>query len=89
MFEQVFHGVHDSDMVGIAIRNEVNQSDKPIGLSFRRRDQMSGDVIWNLLEKVLQSNSRFNAFDILTIEVHAVKIPIGFGGDGIKTKGRT
>jgi hypothetical protein len=44
-FEHVLQGVQDSDMVGIAIRNDVNQSDKPIGISFRRRDQISGDMI--------------------------------------------
>jgi hypothetical protein len=45
-------------MVVVAIRNEVNKSDKPIVLSFRRRDQMSGDVMWSVLEKVSQSTSR-------------------------------
>jgi hypothetical protein len=86
LFEHVLHDVQGSDMVGVAIRNKVNQSDKPIGLSFRRRDQMSGDVLWSLFEKVSQSNSRFNALDTLTIEVHAVKMPVGFGR--VKTKGR-
>jgi hypothetical protein len=75
-------------MVGIAIRNEINQSDKPIGISFRRRDQISGNVIWNVFEKVSQSNSRFNALDTLTIAVHSVRMSVGFGFQGIKTKGR-
>jgi hypothetical protein len=79
--------VQDSDKVGVAIRNEVNQSDKPIGLIFRRRDQISGDIIWSMLKKVSQSNSRFNVLDTSTIEVHAVRMPAGFGGS-IKTKGR-
>jgi hypothetical protein len=35
LFEHVLHDVQDSIIVGVAIRNEVNQSDKPIGLSFR------------------------------------------------------
>jgi hypothetical protein len=61
VFEHVLQDVQDSDMVRVAIRNEVNQSDKPIGLSFRRRDQISVDEIWSVLEKVTQSNSRFNA----------------------------
>jgi hypothetical protein len=86
VFDHALQDVQDSDMVGIALRNEVNQSDKPIGLSFRRRDQISGDVIWSVLEKVTQSNSKFNALDTLTIEVHAVRMPAGFGG--IKKKGR-
>jgi hypothetical protein len=86
LFEHVLHDVQDSDMVWVAIRNEVNQSDKPIGLSFRRREQISGNVIWSVLQKVTQSNSRFNALDTLTIEVHEVRMLAGFGG--IKTKGR-
>jgi hypothetical protein len=89
LFEHVLQDAQDSDMVGVAIRNEVNQSVKPIGISFRRRDQISGDMIWSVFEKVLQWNSRFNALDTLTIEVHCVRMPLGFGGvDGIKTKGR-
>jgi hypothetical protein len=87
VFEHVLQGVQDSDMVGIAIRNEVNQSDKPIGIIFRRRDQISRDVIWSVFEKVSQSNSRFNALDTLTIEVHAVRMPTGFGVS-IRKKGR-
>ena len=74
-------------MVGITIRNEVNQTDKPIGFSFRRKDQISSDVIWGVFDKVSQSNSIFNASDTLTVVVHGVKMPIGFGG--IKRKGRT
>jgi hypothetical protein len=68
-------------MVGIAFRNEVYQIDKPIGICFRRRNQISGDVIWSVFEKVSQSNSRFNALDTLNIEVHAVRMPAGFGGN--------
>jgi hypothetical protein len=84
VFEHVLQYVEDSDMVGIAILNEVNQSDKPIGISFRRRDQISGKVIWSVFEKVSQSNSRFNALDMLTIEVHAVRMPAGFGSVKLK-----
>jgi hypothetical protein len=75
VFEHVLQDVQDSDMVAVAIRNEVNQSDKPIGLNFRKRDQISGDVICSVLEKVTQSNSRFNALDTLTIDIHAVRMP--------------
>jgi hypothetical protein len=52
VFEHVLKCVQDSDMAGIAIRNEVNQNDKALGISFRRRDQISGDVIWSVSEKV-------------------------------------
>ena len=38
----------DSDMVGHTIRNEVNMLDKAIGISFRRKDQISEEVIWSV-----------------------------------------
>ena len=87
LFEHALQGVSDSDMMGITIQNEVNQNDKAIGISFRRKDQLAGDVIWSVHEKVAQSNSRFNAQDRLVMTVHSVKMPVGFGG-GVKTKGR-
>ena len=87
LFEHALQGVSDSDMVGIIIQNEVNQNDKAIGISFRRKDQLSGDVIWSVFEKVAQSNSRFNALDKLVVTVHSVRMPVGFGR-GDKTMGR-
>ena len=38
-------------------------------------------------DKVSQSNSRFNALDMLNAAVHVVKMPVGFGG--IKSTSRT
>jgi hypothetical protein len=78
----------DSDMVGVSVRNEVNMRDKAIGISFRRKDQLSTDVILNVWQKVTQSNLRSNALDKLVLVVHSVKMPVGFGGDGRKNKGR-
>jgi len=52
--------------------------DKAIGISFRRKDQLSTDVILCVWQKVTQSNSRFNALDKLVLEVHSVKMPVGF-----------
>jgi hypothetical protein len=43
-------------------------------------------VISSVFEKVSQSNARFKALNTLTVEVHAVRMSVGFGG--IKTKGR-
>ena len=43
LFEHALQDVGDGDMVGIAI-HESNQNDKPIGISFRRRDQLSVDA---------------------------------------------
>ena len=54
LFEHALQNESDSDMVGITIQNEVNQNNKPIGISFRRKDQLSGDVIWSVFEKVSQ-----------------------------------
>jgi hypothetical protein len=61
--------------------------DKAIGLSFRRKDQLTENVIWSVFEKVAQSNARFNALDQLIVEVHSVRMPVGFGR-GVKTEGR-
>jgi hypothetical protein len=74
-------------MVGNTINNEVNQNNKPIGISFRRKDQLSGDVIWSVFEIVSQSNSRFKAMVTLLVTVHSVKVTVGF--DGAKTMGRS
>ena len=65
LFEHVLQNVIDSDMVAMTIHNQVNQSDKPIGISFRRKYQLSGDVICSVFATVSQSNSRFNALDTL------------------------
>ena len=48
-------------MVGITISNEVNVADKVIGISLRRKDQITPDVIWSVFGKVAQSSARFNA----------------------------
>ena len=86
LFEYALQNCDDSDMVGITISNEVNVADKAIGISFRRKDQITPDVIWSVFGKVAQSNARFNALDKLVITVHSVKMPIGHGR--IATKGR-
>jgi hypothetical protein len=85
LFEYALRDCEDSDMVGITINNEVNVQDKAIGVSFRRKGQITGDVIWSVFE-VAQSNARFNALDKLVMTVHSVNIPIGH--DRIATKGR-
>jgi len=88
LFEHALRDLEDSDMVGITISNEVEVKDRAIGISFRRKDQITGDVIWSVFEKVAQSNARFNALDTLVMTVHSVKMPIDHGGNGIATKGR-
>ena len=66
----------------------MNQNDKPIGMSFRRKDQLSADVIWSVFEKVSQLNSRFDALDTLVVSMHSVRMPVGFGKRAIKVTGR-
>jgi hypothetical protein len=73
-------------MVGLTFRNEVKVKDRPIGISIRRKDQLSEDVIWSVFEKVAQSNARLNALDKLIVTVHSVKMPIEHGC--VKTRGR-
>ena len=87
--DYVLEDVSDEDMVGITIQNLVNQNDKPIGISFRRKEQLSGDVIWSVFEKVSQSNARFNALDTFVVTVHSVMMPVGFGRVALKSRGRT
>jgi hypothetical protein len=86
LFEQVLQGSADGDMVRVATANDVNQNDGAVGISCRRRDQLSADVFWSGFEMVSQSNARFNALDNLNIVVHRVGMPVGF--ERVKTKGR-
>jgi len=88
LFEHVLHDVGDSDMVGITIRNQVNHNEQPIGISFRRNDQIYADVIRSVFENVSQSNSMFDAMDTLVVTVHSVRMPVGFGKRAIKSRGR-
>ena len=88
LFEHALQNLSDSDMVGITVQNRVNQNVKSIGISIRHKDQLAVDVIWSLVEKVSQTNSRFNVLDKLIMTVHSVNMPVGFGR-GMKSKGRT
>jgi len=65
--EPALHDVDDSDMMGITIQYTVNQNNKPTGINFRRKDQLSADMTLSVFEKISQSNSRFNALDTLVV----------------------
>jgi hypothetical protein len=54
LFEHALQNLRDSDMVGIMIQNRVNRNDKPIGISYRRKYQLAGVVIWSVFEKFSQ-----------------------------------
>jgi hypothetical protein len=79
LFEYALRSCNDSDLVGITSSNEVNVQERAIGLSFRRKDQISSNLIWSVFEKVAQSNARFNALDKLVMTIDSVKMPIGHG----------
>ena len=89
LFDYAVRDVNDADMVGITIRNKVNLLDKPIGISFRRKDRLSDEVIWSVFSKVAQSNARYNAMDRMIVVIHSVKMPVGFGKTAGKSKGRS
>ena len=86
-FESLLRDAEAHDMIGLKIQNETSVVDKPIGLSFRRRDQLSPGVVLQLIEKVAQSNASFSAYDKLVIQVDIVHMPAGNGG--VKAKGRS
>jgi len=86
LFECALRNCDDSDMLGITVANEVNVQDRAIGINFRRKDQVTSEVIWSVLGKVAQSNARFNALDKLIMIVDSLKMPICHGL--ITTKGR-
>ena len=89
LFEHALQDVGAGDMLVNAIHNESIQNDKPIGISFRRRDQLSVEAIWSVFE-VTQSNARLNALDTLRVVLHSVTMPVGYvyGYRGIRTMGR-
>jgi len=72
LFYYALRNYKNFDMVGLTIRNEVNMQDKAIGISFRRKDQLSEEVIWSVFNKVAQSNARYNALDKLVAVEHSV-----------------
>jgi len=79
IFEYALQDVGDSMVVWITTQNQVNQNDKPIGISFRRNYQPSGEAVWSVFERVSQYNARFRALDTLVGTVNSVKMPVGFG----------
>jgi hypothetical protein len=82
LFEYALRDLVPGYTVGISIHNADNQPDRPIGLSFRRMDQISRDVLWSVFEKVTQSNAKYQALDTQTFHVHSVRMPVGFWQEG-------
>ena len=82
LFDYALRNVVDSDMVGVTIHKEVQ-----FGISLRRKDQLSEEVMCSVFSKVAQSNARYNAMDRLIVVVQSVKMPVGFGRKSIRSKG--
>jgi hypothetical protein len=81
--------VPDRDLVGLGIRNTENVQDKVVGISLRRCDQLKPDVVWAVFGKVIQSNAKFGLSDRLEVHLDHVRLPVGNGNSGVKTKGRS
>ena len=45
LFLHALKNLSDSGIMGLTIKNCVNQNDNPIGISFKRKDQLAGDDI--------------------------------------------
>ena len=58
-----------------------------IGISLKRCDQLKPDVVWDVLGKVLQSNSTLGLTERLEVQLYHVTMPSGNGR--LKTKGRS
>jgi hypothetical protein len=86
ILEYALYDRDDTEMIDLTITNEQNVGDKAVGISFRRKDQLSAEAIWAVFEKVMQTNTRFNALDRLNIQIHAVRMSNGSGR--VKAKGR-
>jgi len=72
LFDYALRNVGDSDMVGVTIHDEVNLLGKAIGISFRRKGQLSEEVIWSVFSKVAQSKAHYYAMDRLIFVVHCL-----------------
>ena len=87
LIEHALRDVDGGDMVVVTIQKQVNQNDKPNGISFRRKDTLSGKVIWSVFESVavefwIQCSghvSRNRAYG---------QDALGYGKGAIKSRGR-
>lgn len=68
--------IKDHDRVGFSFNN-VTESHAAFGITFRRFDQYTPELILSALQIVLQSNSNFLADDTLSVKVDLVRIPTG------------
>ena len=87
LFPHKFKNLSECDMVGITLQNRENQNDRPIGISFRRKDQVGG-ILYCLWSKRFHNETRFNALDKLIMTVHSLRMSVVLGKRGLKRRGR-
>ena len=80
--------LRDRNLVGLRIRNTENVQDNMVGLRFRHREQLTPDVVWGVLGKVVQSDAMLGLSDRIEIHFDHVRMPAGNGKGAVKTKNR-
>jgi len=71
----------------MTIRNTENLQDNLVEISLRHRYELKPDVVWAVLEEVIQSRARFGLSDRLQVHQDHVRM---YAGDGrVKMNGRS
>jgi len=78
--------VREGDLLGLRIRNTENVQHNIVRIGFRRLDQLITYAVWDVLEKVVQSNARFVLSDSLEVHLDQFRIPAGNCNRAEKTK---
>lgn len=85
--ELIEWGIKNNDkhhMVGVKIRIPDMQNIRPIGLDFRPISSLSGEMLADLLQNVMQSNDEFSVTSRIEIAMTIVRIPSGGGSAIVK-----
>ena len=86
LLNYLLRDANPNDQIGLTIRN-IDQPDKPFWMSFRPANNISMEVIWTSLERVLQSNASFLSDDSFYVFFHHVKMPHGEGRTSQQKRG--
>lgn len=76
MLTIVTANANSDDIIGIKIE-VANDNSRPIGLHYRPVNQLSAEMILDLLNSVSQSNSLYSVTDLLIITVQIISLPNG------------
>lgn len=75
VLKKVTEGSNESDLVGLEVTH--HSLDPSILIPFRRMSQINSETIINQIEKVNQSNAKFNLDSKLLWQVTILKAPVG------------